>query len=456
MNPDQNARKSAATDGKIDRDSGGRGSINNDGVILPPAEALVAAESGGATPASPGAGFIERGTPAFWRTLLALFAAGFATFALLYCVQPLMPVFAKDFGLGAAASSLVLSASTITLACGLVFTGPLSDAIGRKPVMLTALFGAAFSMLATALMPTWHGVIATRVLTGLFLSGLVAVAMTYLSEEIQPKVLGLAMGLYIAGNAIGGMSGRLLTGVIVDFVSWRVALGIMGVLATLAALAFHKLAPPSRHFCATPLNVRALAANFRLHLADAALPWLFAEGFLLMGGFVTFFNYITYRLLGAPYNLSQALVGFVSAVYLTGIYSSTRVGALADKLGRRRVFRAVIAAMLAGVLITLAEPLWLVLAGMLVFTFGFFGAHSVASSWIGRRALRARGQASSLYLILYYTGSSVAGTGGGFFWHHAGWAGVGLFIAGLLAVALLIALRLAKVPPLAPPAAAKT
>ncbi|AHF90563.1 MFS transporter [Opitutaceae bacterium TAV5] len=434
--------------------AGDKESPTAEGQILNPAAALAAAESGGGTPTPPvlpvqAATFIEKGTPAFRRTVAALFAAGFATFALLYCVQPLMPVLAREFGLTAAASSLVLSVSTATLAFGLVLTGPLSDAIGRKPIMVAALFGAALCTLAASVMPGWHGVLAMRVLVGVFLSGLVAVAMTYLSEEIQPQVLGFAMGLYIAGNAIGGMGGRLITGVVVDFVSWRVAVALMGGLALAAAMVFRRLVPESRHFRPAPLRMRSLVDGFRLHLADAALPWLFVEGFLLMGGFVTLFNYITYRLLAAPYNLSQAIVGFVSAVYLTGIYSSARVGALADRLGRRRVLWAVIGVMLAGVLVTLLDPLWLVLAGMLIFTFGFFGAHSVASSWIGRRARRARGQASSLYLLSYYLGSSVAGTCGGFFWHRAGWTGVGLFIAGLLLAALFVALHLTRVPPLA-------
>ena len=394
-------------------------------------------------------GFIERGTPEFRRTVLALFAAGFATFAVLYCVQPLMPVLSQDFGLDAARTSLVLSATSAMLACGLVTTGPISDAMGRKPVMGVALVGAALCTLGAAAMPTWHGVLVMRALVGLCLSGLVAVAMTYLSEEIHPRVLGFAMGLYIGGTAIGGMTGRLIVGVLVDFVSWRVAVAVMGVLALMAAAVFWRNVPPSRHFRPTPLRVADLLGGFRLHLRDAALPWLFLEGFLLMGGFVTLFNYISYRLLGAPYHLSQTVVGSVSAVYLSGIYSSARVGALADRLGRRRVLWAAIAVMLTGVLVTLADPLWLILTGMLIFTAGFFASHSVASSWVGRRARQARGQASSLYLLSYYLGSSIAGTVGGVFWHRAGWTGVGLFIAGVLTVALVVALHLFRVPPLA-------
>jgi YNFM family putative membrane transporter len=138
----------------------------------------------------------------------------------------------------------------------------------------------------------------------------------------------------------------------------------------------------------------------------------------------------------------------LSVVYLSGIYSSAKIGSLADKLGRRKVLWATIALMFAGLVLTMFTPLLLVIIGMLVFTFGFFAAHSVASSWIGRRALTAKGQASSLYLFSYYAGSSIAGTAGGVFWHLGGWNGIGLFIGALLLIALLVALKLAKLPPL--------
>ena len=393
--------------------------------------------------------YIEKDTPAFIRTVLALFSGGFATFALLYCVQPMMPVLSREFSINAAQSSLILSVSTAMLAIGLLITGPISDRLGRKPVMVFALFSAAFFTMASALMPTWEGVLVTRALVGLSLSGLAAVGMTYLSEEIHPQHIGLAMGLYIGGNAIGGMSGRLITGVLSDFVSWHTSLMIMGLIALGAAGLFWKFLPPSRNFRPNPLNARNLLEGFVLQFRDAGLPLLFLEGFLLMGAFVTLFNYIGYRLLADPYNLSQAVVGLFSVVYLSGIYSSAKIGALADRLGRRNVLWAVIVLMLLGLALTLFTPLAVVVIGVLMFTFGFFGAHSVASSWIGRRAIKAKGQASSLYLFSYYVGSSVAGTGGGVFWHYAGWNGIGVFIGLVLLAALGVALKLAKVQPLA-------
>lgn len=392
--------------------------------------------------------YIEKGTPLFKRTVLALFAGGFATFALLYCVQPMMPLLSDEYSINAAQSSLILSIATGMLAIGLLITGPISDRIGRKPVMVAALFAAALCTLASAMMPSWHGVLLMRALIGLSLSGLAAVAMTYLSEEIHPQHIGLAMGLYIAGNAIGGMSGRLITGVLIDFVSWHTAMWVIGGLALVAAAVFWKILPESRNFRPRSLHPRSLLDGFTRHFRDAGLPLLFLEAFVLMGAFVTLFNYIGYRLLAEPYHMDQAFVGLLSVVYLSGIYSSAKIGALADKLGRRNVLWATIVLMIGGLALTLLTPLALVILGMLIFTFGFFGAHSVASSWIGRRALTARGQASSLYLFCYYAGSSVAGTAGGVFWHLGGWNGIGLFIGALLVVALLIALKLAKLPPL--------
>lgn len=390
--------------------------------------------------------YIEKGTPMFMRTVLALFSGGFATFALLYCVQPMMPLLSTEFSINAAQSSLILSVATGLLAIGLLITGPISDRIGRKPVMVAALFAASVCTIASAMMPTWHGVLLLRALVGLSLSGLAAVAMTYLSEEIHPKHIGLAMGLYIAGNAIGGMCGRLITGVLIDFVSWHTAMLVIGGLALIAAAVFWRILPESRNFRPRSLHPRSLLDGFIMHFRDAGLPLLFLEAFVLMGAFVTLFNYIGYRLLAEPYHLDQAFVGLLSVVYLSGIYSSAKIGALADKLGRRKMLWATIALMLAGLMLTMATPLWLVVLGMLVFTFGFFGAHSVASSWIGRRALKAKGQASSLYLFSYYAGSSVAGTAGGVAWHLGGWNGVGLFIGTLLVVALLVAVKLAKLP----------
>jgi YNFM family putative membrane transporter len=391
---------------------------------------------------------IHHGTPEFRRTNLALFAAGFATFGLLYCVQPLMPGFSHDYGVSAAVSALSLSLTTGVLAFAMLFAGALSDAWGRKSVMVASLLSSALLVLVTALMPNWPALLLVRTLLGLTLSGLPAVAMTYLGEEMDAESIGLGMGLYISGSAVGGMGGRLISGVLADFFGWRIGVGVVGVIGVLAGLIFWRALPSSRHFAAQPLRWRILLKRFTGMFRDRGLPWLFAEGFLLLGAFVTVYNYLGYRLLAPPYNLSQAAVGLIFGIYLVGTFSSAWMGHLAGQLGRRKVLWSTFALMLVGVALTMMKPLPLIMLGIVAVTFGFFGGHSIVSSWVGRRAGAAKAQASSMYLFSYYMGSSVAGASGGLFYAAHGWNGVALFVGVLVLAGLLVALRLFTLPPL--------
>jgi len=382
---------------------------------------------------------IRRGTPEFRRTNLALFSAGFATFALLYCVQPLMPVFARDFHVSAAQSSLVLSLTTALLAPSMIVAGAISESRGRKPIMVASLLASALLTFGSAFVTRWSTLLVLRALAGITFAGLPAISMAYLAEEIHPGSIGLAMGLAIGGNGLGGMLGRLLTSWLTELVSWRFAVGAIGLLGLVAAVIFWRTLPPSRGFTPRPVRRATLARSFLTPLRQPRLLALFAEGFLLMGAFGTSYNYITYHLLAQPYSLSQAGVGTIFSVYLIGIASSAWIGSLADRLRRDKMLILMLLSILIGIGLTLAGPLPLVVLGIAVVTFGFFGGHSVASSWVGLRASTAKAQASALYLFFYYIGLSVAGTMGGVFWQHWSWAGVAAFVAGLAITGLGIA-----------------
>ncbi len=385
---------------------------------------------------------IERGTPAFWRTNLGLFAAGLATFALLYCVQPLMPVFGAAFHIGPAQSALTLSATTMPLAFAMLIASGISEAMGRKPVMVASLLASSVLAVLCGLAPGFGALLLLRGLMGLTISGLPAVAMAYVAEEMHPKAAGLAMGLYIGGSAIGGLSGRLLAGALADFASWRVALAAIGVEGLACGLLLARGLPASVHFSPRALRARALLGTYLAHLRRPVLPWLFAEGFLLMGGFVTLYNFIGYRLMAPPYRLSQTSVGLIFCAYLAGVVSSPAMGNLAMRAGRRIVLVSNIGLMLTGVALTLAAPLAAIIMGVVLVTVGFFGAHSVASNWVGFRAPEARAQASALYLFAYYAGSSVVGYIGGLVFQAYGWAGICALLAGLLLPAAAIPWRL--------------
>jgi len=385
---------------------------------------------------------IERGTPDFRRTILALFASGLATFALLYCVQPLMPLFGQVFHVGPLESSLVLSVTTGTLAFAMLVGSALSEVLGRKNVMVASVLASSVLAVLCAFAPGYDALLVLRGLMGLSLSGLPAVAMAYVAEEMHPGATGLAMGLYIGGNAIGGMSGRLLSGALADVFSWRVALGAIGLLGLVCGGLLWRRLPASRHFSPRPFHAGALGRAFLRHLRGPVLPWLFAEGFLLMGGFVAVYNFIGYRLLAPPYGLSQAAIGLIFSVYLAGVASSAIMGNLARRVGNLRVVAGNIVLMMAGVALTLAAPLIVVVAGIALLTAGFFGAHAVASAWVASGARENRAQASSLYLFSYYAGSSLAGSAAGAAWAFAAWPGVAVLVGVLLLAALAITLRL--------------
>ncbi|MEJ8306320.1 MFS transporter [Saccharibacillus sacchari] len=367
-----------------------------------------------------------------------MFAGGFSTFALLYCMQPLMPEFSRDFGLQPAAASLSLSVTTVSMAATMLVVGSLSDASGRKKVMALSLFAASLLAVLAAFSPGYTALLALRALQGAALAGVPAIAMTYLSEEVEPSSLGYAMGLYISGNSVGGMGGRIIGGVLADLFDWRASLLGIGFSGLVAALLFCRWLPASRRFRPAALSTRQIGRTLVSQLKDVRLLALYGLGFLLMGSFVTTFNYIGYVLLDRPYSLSQTWVSGIFLVYLTGTFSSTWMGRLADRIGREKTMRIGIGIIAGGALLTLAPPLVAKLFGIALLTFGFFGAHSVASSWVGRTASEHPAQASSLYLFFYYVGSSVSGTVGGVFYQHIGWPGVVAMVSVYMLIALLL------------------
>lgn len=388
------------------------------------------------------ASHLSRGSAGYRRATLALFCAGFATFAMLYCVQPLLPLLAAHFRVSAASSSLALSLTTLSLALCLLVSGALAESWGRKPVMAAALGLAAMLGIASALVEEWGSLLILRALLGLALSGLPALAMAYVGEEFDPEALPAAMGLYIGGTALGGLLGRLLAGLLSDIGGWSWALGGIAGLGLLAMGLFLWLLPPSRHFTAQPLSLRGLLRNFALHLSNPRLRVLFALAFLLMGGFVALFNYVGFRLAGAPFNLSATVIGLLFTVYLLGIFSAGWAGRLVPRFGARQVLHGGIGLMLLGVALCATPWLSTAVVGLALFTLGFFAAHAVASGQVGAHAQGAKAQASALYLCAYYLGSSLVGYVGGYVWEHAGWLALLAVLAALFIAAAALVRRI--------------
>ncbi|MDN4593181.1 MFS transporter [Polycladomyces subterraneus] len=387
--------------------------------------------------------YIERGSNVYGKAITALFLGSFVTFASLYSTQPLIPLLAKQFHVSPASASLSLSLTTGTLALCMLIISMVSESKGRKPIMTISLMLAAVLSILAAFSPSFSLLLVIRALQGIVLAGFPAIAMVYVNEEFHPKYMGRVMGIYVGGSALGGLSGRLVVGWLTEKFSWHVALGVMGVIGFLISLWFWHNLPDSHHFSPKRTTWRRLWSSLLRNLKDPALICLYGIGFLLMGGFVTLYNYIGYPLMAPPYDLSQSSVGLIFIVYLVGTFSSAWMGRLADRFRRSTVLWYGIGIMLLGAVVTINQHLVVKIIGVALFTFGFFGSHSVVSSWVGKQAHRYKTQAMSLYLLFYYLGSSVIGTSGGLFWSRFGWDGVISMIGTMLLLALLLTFVLA-------------
>ncbi|MFF8712014.1 MFS transporter [Streptomyces sp. NPDC015184] len=383
---------------------------------------------------------LEPGRPGYRRMSFALFAAGVATFALLYSTQALLPAVSASLGATAGQASWTVSAATGALALCVLPMSALSERFGRRQMMTASLTVAVLVGLLVPFAPSLGWLIALRAVQGAALAGLPASAMAYLAEEVRPKALVAAIGLFVAGNSIGGMSGRIVTGWIAQLWGWRAALGAVGLMALACAVVFHFMIPRARNFTPGTLNPKALARTVGDHLANPLLRRLYAIGALFMTVFGAVYTVIGYRLVEAPFNLPQGVVGSIFLVYLVGTVSSAAAGKLVARLGRRGALYLAVSTTAAGLLLSLSDRLAAVLLGLVLITAGFFAGHAVASSSVSRTATKGRAQASALYQSAYYLGSSAGGTLGAVAFHAGGWTGtvaLGLFaVLGVVSITL--------------------
>lgn len=389
----------------------------------------------------------EAGSRGYRRIMTAMTAAGVATFAQLYAVQAVLPGLAEGFDASASTVALTVSFATGGLAAFVLVWSGAADRFGRVPIMSTALIVSTVLGLAAPLAPDIVTLMVIRALQGAALGGVPAVAMAYLAEEIHPAHLARVAGLYIAGNTIGGMSGRLVAGAVSDVGGWRWGIAADSLLALAALIVYLVAIPPALGFTPRRFPRRRGGAGTLGRLAgavrDPGMIALYLQALLLMGAFVTVYNYLGFHMMAPPFLLSPTLVAFLFVAYLAGTVSSAAVGRAVERLGRYPVLVGSVACMIAGAALLTVPVFAAVAAGLLVLTFFFFAAHATASAWVGHRATpTSRAQAAGLYTLSYYVGSSVLGWVGGLFYEHGGWRVVIAYVAALCLIAAATSLAL--------------
>lgn len=379
---------------------------------------------------------ITAGTREFWFATLALALGSFMIFANVHMTQPLLPQLAQTFQLTPLQASWSLTVTISMLGVSLLIYGPLSDALGRKSIMVVTLLGAVATTLGISQVETYSSLLILRGLQGLFLGGLPAIAIAYLGDEFERKAVLVAVGLYISANSLGGVTGRLLSGFVGEHYNWQTVFLVLGLSSLVLVLLFIWLLPASKHFQAKAFHPRSVLADMRNHLQNPLLLTAYLIGGLNMMIFLNLYSYITFVLAAPPYHLSTHALGMLFLTYLTGSVASAWSGRAALWLSQPICMILGILLLIVGTLLTLLGSLAMIVSGFLINSFGFFLAHSTLSSWVSQHALKARASASSLYLVFYYLGASIGSFYLEPFWQWAGWAGVVSASLGIFAVTL--------------------
>ncbi|MEK8069264.1 MFS transporter [Rhodococcoides navarretei] len=375
-----------------------------------------------------------RGSREYRRLVLALLFAGVATFAQLYSVQGILPLIAANLDITPSQSSLAVGLATVGVAVSVIPWSVAADRIGRVRAMTASVLTATTLGLLVPLAPSLEVLLGVRFLEGAALGGLPAIAIAYLSEEVHRNHTALAAATYVSGTTLGGLLGRIVAGPVAEYTNWRIGTLTVSLIAAIAAALFVWLAPRPRTTLVHS-HIRDLPKRLWVNLREPGMLALYGQGFLLMGGFVAIYNFLGFRLEAVPFGLPQSLISLIFVAYLSGTVSSRVAGKLATKHGRSAVLAGSTATMIVGVALTMASNLVVILTGLVILTMGFFAAHAIASGWTGQRAVHGRAQATSLYNLFYYGGSSVVGWIGGIVFQSLGWNALALFVIALALIA---------------------
>jgi MFS transporter, YNFM family, putative membrane transport protein len=388
-------------------------------------------------------GGLDSSTGSRANVLLALFVTGYATFVNLYVTQPLLPQFREIFHASELMVSLTVSAPVLAVALAAPLVGLLADTLGRKRVIIAAMLGLCLPTALAATSVNLSQLIIWRFLQGLFIPGIIAVVMAYISEETPLRRVGSTMATYITGTVVGGFSGRFIAGLCATHYTWRVAFVYIGVISLAGCLVTLWFLPRSTNFV-RQIGASASLSSLRMHLRNPQLLATYAIGFNVLFCQVGAFTYVNFYLADTPFGLGPAALGAIFTVYLIGAVITPLSGMILDRIGYLPTLRIAVGIIAIGMFLTLIRSLPVIITGLTLASTGVFSCQAAASSYVGKAAGTARSSAAGLYVALYYFGGGMGSILPGFIWKETGWAGCVALILCMQVVILLIAGKLWK------------
>jgi MFS transporter, YNFM family, putative membrane transport protein len=375
----------------------------------------------------------------------AVATAGFCAFLNLYSPQALLPALAREFGVGAAEISTIMTASALAIALTAPFTGAIADVLGRKRVITAAMFAVVVPMAGAALAHDLEALIAWRFVQGLLLPPIFAVAVAYIGDEWPPAEVAGVAGIYITGSSIGGFCGRFVPGMLGDLIGWRGAFLALAGLSFLGAIVLTLLLPREKRFVRSQ-GLGASARQMLRHLKNPQLLATYAIGFGVLFNFIAVFTYVSFHLAAPPYNFSSTLLGAIFVTYLVGAVISPMTGWMMARLGRRRLILVVIAAWACGVALMLAPPVAAIIVGLVLCAACGMLCQTISTGYVTAIAKDGRSSAVGLYVTAFYIGGSMGAFLPGLAWSSGGWpACIAMVLAMLAAMALIATLAYGRV-----------
>lgn len=377
------------------------------------------------------------------RIKLGIFLTGLSVFAQLYLFQPLLPELTRFYHITPEHSSFAVSAATVGMATGLLIFAFVADRISRKKLMSVSIIAASFLTIFSVFAPDFNVLILFNFLKGISLSGVTAVALAYLAEEVSPSALGIAIGLYLSGNTIGGMSGRVVTLLISGYFGWHTAVMAIGITCLILGLVFLKIFPDSRHFVPQAVHFQNKIQLMKIFLKDHYMQAIYFIGFSVMGTFVSIYNYLGFRLEAPPFSFPHSIIASIFLMYTFGVFGSMMAGKWSDKFSSKKIIWGMVLLLTTGLLLMLSANTFMLVFGLSIVTFFFFATHTLASRMISQRAAVGKSMATCLYYLFYYIGSSLLGSSSGKVLSHFGWSGFiyGLVILGIITLFVALWIR---------------
>ncbi|MPZ39547.1 MAG: MFS transporter [Rhizobiales bacterium] len=370
---------------------------------------------------------------------LAVGLAGYCTFINLYSPQALLPSWATEFSVSAAAISATMTAGTLAVALTAPFSGAAADVLGRKRVITAAMVVVTIPTLMIAFASDLQSLVFWRFVQGLALPSIFAVIIAYIGDEWPAaEVTGMA-GIYTSGASLGGFSGRFVTGVLSDLIGWRSAYVVLALFTLAAAGAVAALLPRERNFVRSKNLTSSLTQMLR-HLRNPQLVATYAVGFGTLFNFIAAFTYINFVLAAPPYSFSATLLGSVVIVYLLGSAITPMTGRFIHRLGRRPFMIGNCAVWICGILLTLIPSLVAIIAGLAVCAVCGLISQAISTGYVALTAKEGRSSAVGLYVTFFYIGGSFGAFLPGLVWERAGWpACVALVCAMIVLIAAVVA-----------------